>query len=196
MTTVRFRVASGRVVRAVALRHGLWWGVAMCVAVAVCAVLALTVDVRFWAAALMVVCLVVPMAGAFLYFWHAMREVTAINVIDHTVALGPDGLTLTVYPRRVRPDTGDTLTPGRIRALAGGDTDDGERLPAERILRYGLDELDGYVAGLDEIWVPVRRGGKPCGMLLIPAEAFGGRGDGLARFTAILAGRVRPTADI
>lgn len=79
--------------RELLLRHGKIPTMVFLVVATVCGALAAAGDLRWLVVMLMAVCLVAPLILAWLYMYHGMRPVTALNVAPHR--LKAEGSTLT-----------------------------------------------------------------------------------------------------
>lgn len=178
--TARFRVPASAMASMLFTSHGVPWLVGAALVVAALVAAGAAFDVRFYMIALMVVLIIVPMAGAFLYLNHGLRQATALNTVDHRLVLTPEGLEVTVFPPRVIEDT----TVFDLRAVR-------EAPPVSRqgprrvVFSYG--ELQPYSVGLTEVRLPVGRH-REKGMIVIPVSAFRCAGD-MRLFTDSLAGR-------
>jgi hypothetical protein len=70
--------------------------------VAVCAVLAIWVDVRFVIVAMMVLFIVLPMVLALLYFYYGLSPEARWSIMDKAVTFGDNGLTLEFTDERMK----------------------------------------------------------------------------------------------
>ena len=74
----------------------------MVLPLAVCAVLAIWVDVRFIIVALMVLFIVLPMVLALLYFYYGFSPEAQWSIKEKRVDISDDGLTLTFIDERMK----------------------------------------------------------------------------------------------
>ena len=70
--------------------------------VAVCAVLAIWVDVRFVIVAMMVLFIVLPMVLALLYFYYGLSQEARWSIMDKSVTIGDEGITLNFTDERMK----------------------------------------------------------------------------------------------
>ncbi len=189
--TRKFTVPSSATLSALAMRHGLPWacGAAVCVLASV--VLGIVWDARFFIVALIVVFLLAPPAMAFLYFCHGLRPATALNGVEHAVAIdGPD-LVVTVWPPRTRPADTRVFDPAaERRALeqrsqrlapnplpyraAASATEEKPSAPEDkpRQVRFPRKAVRPYSVGLSSVTVPLRTDEQNYGFLILPLSAF------------------------
>ena len=102
MTIGNCCVTAGQYMRHVCLMfmadNWLW----MVLPVAVCAILAVWVDVRFLIVALMVLFIVLPMVLALLYIYYGLSPEARWSIMDKTVTLACDGITMDFTDIRMR----------------------------------------------------------------------------------------------
>lgn len=70
--------------------------------VAVCGILAVWVDVRFVIVAMMVLFIVLPMVLALLYFYYGLSPEARWSIMEKTVTLNEEGMTLDFVDERMR----------------------------------------------------------------------------------------------
>ena len=70
--------------------------------VAVCGILAVWVDVRFVIVAMMVLFLVLPMVLALLYFYYGLSPEARWSIMEKTVTLNEEGMTLDFVDERMK----------------------------------------------------------------------------------------------
>ena len=70
--------------------------------VAVCAVLAIWVDVRFVIVAMMALFIVLPMVLALLYFYYGLSQEARWSIMDKSVTIGDAGITLEFTDERMK----------------------------------------------------------------------------------------------
>ncbi len=70
--------------------------------VAVCAVLAIWVDVRFVIVAMMVLFIVLPMVLALLYFYYGLSQEARWSIMDKSMTIGDEGITLNFTDERMK----------------------------------------------------------------------------------------------
>ena len=70
--------------------------------VAVCGILAVWVDVRFVIVAMMVLFIVLPMVLALLYFYYGLSPEARWSIIEKTVTLNEEGMTLDFVDERMK----------------------------------------------------------------------------------------------
>ncbi|MDE7160833.1 MAG: hypothetical protein K2O24_08345 [Muribaculaceae bacterium] len=177
-TTSRFRVPSSQVISALAMRHGPLWGSICAIPVVGALILGFLLDTRFFILALMVLMIFVPLVAAFLYFDHGLRQATALNTVDHSLCLSPQGMVVTVYPPERKSSDSDVLDPEAFRREAETPQ------PAQRDILIPYSDFSPYTVGLTSLILPA--GAR--GLLLIPSGAFKSPAS-LAGFAEILSAR-------
>ena len=70
--------------------------------VAVCAMLAIWVDVRFAIVAMMVLFIVLPMVLALLYFYYGLSQEARWSIMDKSVTINDEGITLEFTDERMK----------------------------------------------------------------------------------------------
>ena len=70
--------------------------------VAVCGILAVWVDVRFVIVAMMVLFIVLPMVLALLYFYYGLSPEARWSIMEKTVTLNEEGMTLDFVDERMK----------------------------------------------------------------------------------------------
>ena len=102
MTTKECMVSPGTYMRHLSLMfladNWLW----MCLPVAVCAVLAVWLDVRFIIVALMVLFVALPMVLALLYFYYGFSPEARWSIMEKNAAIDERGITLTFTDERMK----------------------------------------------------------------------------------------------
>ena len=74
----------------------------MCLPVAVCAVLAVWIDVRFVIVALMTLFVALPMVLALLYFYYGFSPLARWSIMEKKAAIDDQGITLTFTDERMK----------------------------------------------------------------------------------------------
>lgn len=74
----------------------------MVLPVAVCAMLALWVDVRFVIVAMMVLFIILPMVLALLYFYYGLSPEARWSIMEKSLTIGSDGLELAFTDERMK----------------------------------------------------------------------------------------------
>lgn len=96
------KVSSGTYMRELCLMfladNWLW----LVLPVAVCAVLAIWVDVRFAIVAMMVLFIVLPMVLALLYFYYGLSQEARWSIMDKSVTIDDEGVTLEFADERMK----------------------------------------------------------------------------------------------
>lgn len=102
MTTEHCSVTAGTYMRHLCLMfladNWLW----MVAPVALCAVLAIWIDVRFVIVALMVLFVVLPMILALLYFYYGFSPEARWSIMEKTASIDSEGLTLNFTDERMK----------------------------------------------------------------------------------------------
>ena len=74
----------------------------MVLPVAVCAIMAIWIDLRFVIVAMMVLFIILPMVLALLYFYYGLSPEARWSIMEKSVAIGPDGLGLEFADERMK----------------------------------------------------------------------------------------------
>lgn len=135
------------------------WGMAALLILSV--IPALFVDIRFVILALMIVFIIIPMAGAFLYINYGFRRGCVINVVPHYLDIDEKGITVTVLRLVEKTDENTDTAP---------DTSDSSSEPEYEIAfsqhigyaDFGLPRL-----GLKSLTLPMKDG-----FVWIPDDCF------------------------
>lgn len=154
ISTTSFRIANKKFAVEMFRRYGAVWVWISVSMVAVATALAIFHDSRWVIVVLMIVFLVAPAVLAWLYFYHGLKPVSAVNVVEHRVAFGSDGMAIIVYPKPAVEEDG-----------APQDT-----YRTEQLLNIGYDRVAGIEVGLSSVSLPVDKGRG--GFLCVPAAAF------------------------
>ncbi len=139
------RLKGGGFLRLIASANALpWIGVAV-VLLLLTATMAIFLDLRWLVVCLMILFLLIPMATAFFYFNHGLREVTVLNTLPHKLRFIPRGIVLTQY--------------------------EGEEEIKSWLLPYS--DLDRFFTAKDCVMVPMKD--RKRGFIWIPEEGFAER---------------------
>lgn len=138
----RFRIEPGAYLTRLFLLYGTVPAVVLAILTAVALILAVAVDVRFVAVALMVVCLGGPMIPAWLYFSHGFLPTVSFNVTWHRIGVSGAGLTVV----RMRPVYAEVE---EEEAETGEKTEGGEEKEKkkERIVGWEETGRDLFIPG-------------------------------------------------
>ena len=74
----------------------------MALPIAICAILAFFVDVRFIIVAMMILFIVMPMVLALLYFYYGFSPEARWSIMEKTLTIGNEGITLTFTDERMK----------------------------------------------------------------------------------------------
>jgi len=74
----------------------------MVLPIAICAILAFFVDVRFIIVAMMILFIVMPMVLALLYFYYGFSPEARWSIMEKTLTIGNEGITLTFTDERMK----------------------------------------------------------------------------------------------
>ena len=102
MTIGNCRISSGQYMRhlfAMFLADYWLW---MAMPLAVCAILAIWIDVRFIIVAMMVLFIIMPMVLALLYFYYGFSPEARWSIMEKTVTLDENGITLDFTDERMK----------------------------------------------------------------------------------------------
>lgn len=87
-----FKIPSSSILMILAMRHAFWPALLILILFFASIAVGIFVDYRWIAMAFILLCLVLPMIAAFLYFWYALKPATAFNTLPHTLSLTQDAL--------------------------------------------------------------------------------------------------------
>lgn len=102
MTIENVSVPSGLYMRRLCLLFIADYWLWLVLPVALCAILALWVDVRFVIVAMMVLFIILPMVLALLYFYYGLSPEARWSIMDKTVTLDDRGITLDFTDERMK----------------------------------------------------------------------------------------------
>lgn len=99
ITTKPFRISPSTYASAIMKQWAStwWWAVALLPLCSISAAFA-TADIRYLMLALVLVCLVIPPAMLFVYYYYALSEHARLNIPLHSVACDGTDLTIDFYP--------------------------------------------------------------------------------------------------
>lgn len=93
------------------ISYGTVWVIIFSLLTVIGIILSIAVDWQWAIVTLMLLCLVIPMATVFLYYFHALKAATCLNTPLHTLRLDPDGLTITLFiPKEKKKNTDEDKT--------------------------------------------------------------------------------------
>ena len=127
----------------------------------------LAFDLRVAIAALMVVCLLLPMLAAWIYFRHGLTFENSVNSLPHTVEITPAGIRIAIYARAI-PDENIT----EKAAEKGHPHPEEPDTPAPRMFFYPPENIATYSAGASALRIPLRSKPDSTGFLLLPYSVF------------------------
>lgn len=167
MTSERFRMTQGAMLRCLYRFYGRKWAIAFWGIIASFVILFIIFgDVRWLICLLMVALIVMPMVMAFLYIHYGLNPAIAFNVMPHSVTLGNDGVIITVYPKKDEEEKA-TLNNEEVGKEDSASMPE-EPAPMEQLIRF--EELNGkYVLGADCVYLMFEN----IGFIYCPREAFG-----------------------
>lgn len=147
-----YKMKAGKFAGSLAMIYAKGWIVAI-VLLAVAALLAgIFFDLRWGVVFLMIVFLVAPMILAFLYIFHGMRPLTALNVAPHKITFGKQNIAVTACHSHTDPETGEAvMTEIQTKSIP-----------------HGL--LQGFITGQDYLFLLYNSPEK--GFLWLPLSAF------------------------
>ncbi|MCM1152175.1 MAG: hypothetical protein NC328_00770 [Muribaculum sp.] len=125
------KYSSGTILSILAMKYAFWPLIATITVFLALLSIGIFVDLRWIIVALMIICIIAPMIAAFLYIWHALKPVTAINTLPHSIRETPDSLIITVHLPPFREDN-DT------------DTDERTENSPVRIISFSKTEISSY----------------------------------------------------
>lgn len=120
---------------------------------------AVLVDVRAVIIAFMILCLVLPMVMAFVYFYHALAPATALNLLPHSLRVVDQTLEITLYQAV------------QSAAEEAHQSSEPEYEPF-RTVSYPLRWMQRYTVGATYVVMPVRSDTRSYGWLYLPLTAF------------------------
>lgn len=101
---MRTKHSSKTILSILAMRYAFWPLLATLSLFLLFLTLGIFVDLRWAVVAFMILCIVIPMLGAFLYIWHALKPVTALNTLPHEICETGDSFLLTIYIPPLKTD--------------------------------------------------------------------------------------------
>lgn len=123
-------------------------------------VLGIMVDLRWLVAALMIVCIVLPLVLGFLYYYYGLRRECFVNTVSHRLIVGESGIICRLWLKGKKNDTNEEAE------IANNDV-------CEIRFRdefFPYESMGKFVMGKDSALVPLK---KPLsGFLWIPSDAF------------------------
>lgn len=142
LTSSMLSMGGGTFLKILAARYMLTAIALAFLSVVILTILAFTVDLRWAIVLLMVIFLIIPLAAAFLYFNHGLKEITVLNTLSHTLSFDSAGIMIVRY--------------------------EGEEPAAERFLPYS--EFSRFYVGTDYVILPMKD--KKRGFLWLPSSGF------------------------
>lgn len=134
---------------------------------------AVLVDVRAVIIAFMILCLVLPMVMAFVYFYHALAPATALNLLPHSLRVVDQTLEITLY-QAVQSAAEEAQAPQSSEPEYEPECEpecEPEYEPF-RTVSYPLRWMQRYTVGATYVVMPVRSDTRSYGWLYLPLSAF------------------------
>lgn len=158
MNTERFRMGTGAYFTRLVYLHGTRPIVIVATLFLVAFILAFALDIRFAIVAVMIAFIIVPLAMAWLYFFHGLLPGYAFNISWHILSVSPEGIEVILF-----------------RPVYSRESDKESDEDTERIVRWEMgkrlffpkEEIGGILTGGDGVTVPLKGG-----MIAIPRDAF------------------------
>lgn len=129
--------------RMIAMYGAPWFG-AMALLLLAGIIAGFVFDFRFLILGLMILFILMPMLAAYIYFYYGLRRECWLNVVDHSIGIGDDGLDVKIY---------DT---------------DGEQVELRTSFMIPYKDLSGYKVGKDCVYFMIARPVK--GFVWFPVE--------------------------
>ncbi|MDE6009469.1 MAG: hypothetical protein K2G90_09715 [Muribaculaceae bacterium] len=142
LTSSMLRMGGGTFLKILATRYLLTSIALIFLSVTTLTILAVTVDIRWAIVLLMLILLILPLAAAFLYFNHGLKEITVLNTLSHTLSFDTAGILIVRY--------------------------EGEEPAARRFLPYS--EFSRFYVATDYVILPMKD--KKRGFLWLPSSGF------------------------
>lgn len=143
-------------------------------------------DLRWIIVAFMLLCIVVPMQLSFMYFYHALRPVTAINATPHKIRFTADGMLISAYVKKTeRQQESDIAGEKEKKSNRFGFKPHRKKKPSKKRdsqpTEYTLhsdkfipySSVCSYVAGISSVTLHTSDPDK--GIIWLPAKAFSGQ---------------------
>lgn len=143
-----FRMGSGRFAMELIFRYSWIWMLGLSVLSVAGIVLGITVNLRWLVVGLLVICVVIPMVLAFLYYYYGLQRGCFVNTIPHRIVVSEDGLIARLVIR-------DSEAPEEVRV---------------RDEFFPFNRMRPFVVGNDSAVIPLKSPAK--GFIWIPADAF------------------------
>lgn len=93
-STTDFRISSGKVIYYLGLFFGKRWIIILSAGIIFCLILGIAVSYKWFVVLLIWVCIILPMLLVFLYIFHGLRPLNAINRALHRIELNENDLTI------------------------------------------------------------------------------------------------------
>lgn len=153
-----FRMSASRFAMELLFRYAWIWLLSLSLLAVAGLVLGVTVDLRWLIAALMIVCIVLPMVLGFFYYFYGLRRGCFVNTVPHRIVVRDDGLVCRLWikesPESVENESEEDQKP-KIRF---------------RDEIFPFSAMGKFVIGKDSAIVPLKK--PSAGFLWIPADSF------------------------
>lgn len=154
-----FKMSGKRFAMELLFRYAWLWLLSLSLFAVAGLVLGIVVDLRWLVAALMIVCIVLPMVLGFLYYYYGLRRECFVNTVPHRMIVGDNGILCRLRIKEIK-NTSDS------DQIADSDHD-AVRFRDEF---FPYESMEKFIIGKDSALVPLK---KPfSGFLWIPADAF------------------------
>lgn len=145
-----FKMSSGSFAKELLFEYAWIWLLGLSLIAVGGLVLGFVIDFRWILIGFMIICLVIPMALAFLYYYYGFRRECVVNTIDHRVIVAEDGLIC------------------RLRIPV--DNDDNEIRYRWRDEFFPFASMKKFVIGNNAAIIPLKSPSK--GFLWLPSDSF------------------------
>lgn len=153
-----FRMTPGRFAAELVFRYAWIWILALSLGAVAGIALSIMVDLRWLVITLLIVCIVMPMVLAFLYYYYGLKRGCYVNTVPHRIVMTDEGLAARL------------VIPLRDEDIAENDEEQGEARYRTRDELFPYSSLRPFTIGSNSAIIPLS--GKGAGFLWIPADAF------------------------
>lgn len=158
-----FKMSAGRFAIELLFRYAWIWLLSLSLFAVAGIVLGVTVGLLWLVAALLIICIVLPMVLGFLYYFYGLRKECFVNTVPHRLILCEDGIACRLWIKETKEDS---------RQHMDDVSDKSEIRFRDEV--FPFSKMARFIIGKDSAIVPLK---KPAsGFLWIPADSFADAG--------------------
>lgn len=113
-TSGKFRIPQSIIIRQLFFRYGLKYTAITGAVWLILLIAGCIFDLRLIILSFMILFIVFPAIAAFLYFFYGLQPATALNSMEHSVAILPSAIKVTIYPSTTDNDDDNRETIERV----------------------------------------------------------------------------------